>query len=419
MHSAKFTNEKEAEGIRKAILRHGLKHPVVNDADQKIMRAYRPLNVRGWPALVLVGPDGMYEGTVRGEGNYDKLDEGIAKIVKAHGKSIDRVPRAWKLEEEKESGPLLFPGKICATADRLYVSDTNHHRILVASHDGAVQAVIGSGKKGRADGAFEKAEFNQPQGLAAAGDALYVADTENHLIRRVDLKARRVETVAGTGAQAYSKGGPALKAALNSPWDVAVDRKRVYIANAGSHQIFLLHLETDRLEPYAGDGSERLRDGSLSASSFNQPSGLAILDGKLYVADSEISGVRSVPLDGRGNTATLVGTGLFDFGDTDGVGDAARLQHVLHVTAAGGRLYVCDAYNHKIKMIDPATRECTTFAGDGKAGLADGKEARFHEPSGLAASGGKLFVADSNNHAIRVIDLASREVATLKIAFSR
>ena len=112
---------------------------------------------------------------------------------------------------------------------------------------------------------------------------------------------------------------------------------------------------------------------------------------------------------------TLVGTGLFDFGDVDGVGDQAKLQHVLGVHAHNGSVYVADSYNHKIKIINPETRDCRTFLGDGKPGLHDGGLPRFDEPSGLWAAAGKLFVADQNNHAIRVVDLKTKEVTTLMI----
>ncbi len=396
------------------MLKHGLRHPVANDATLAIMKSYRPFGVRGWPALVLIAPDGTYAGTVPGEGNYDALHAAIGKLVKAHDKDLNREVIKFKLEVEKDSA-LSFPGKIFATDERLFISDTNHQRLLITTHTGDVLEAIGSGKKGRVDGGYEKAEFNQPMGLVLVDGKLYIADTENHVIRRVDLVARKVETIAGNGEQKYTKGGEPLATPLNSPWDVLLHERQLYIANAGSHQVFALDFEKKWLAPFAGDGYERLLDGHRAKASFNQPSGLAIMNGSLYIADSEISGVRRVSL-GNGKVTTIVGTGLFDFGDVDGVGDAARLQHVLHVVAHEGKLYVADAYNHKIKVIDPGLREVTTFVGDGKAGLVDGKSARFNEPSGLSIAGGKLFVADQNNHAIRVVDLKTREVSTLTIS---
>ena len=315
---------------------------------------------------------------------------------------------------------MSFPQKISADAKRLVISDTKHHRLLVSDHAGRVQLVIGEGKAGHRDGKLTEARFHQPEGVLLDGETIWVADTENHRIRKVDLASKTVSTVAGTGAQHWSvTGGPALETDLNSPWALARDGDRLIIAMAGNHTIWVLDLVEGVVGPWAGDGRERLKDGALAQSSFNQPSGLAIADGKVYVADSEISGVRSIPLDGKGEVSTLVGTGLFDYGDIDGVGDKARLQHVLAVCAHEGALFVADAYNHKIKKLDPKTRRISSWLGDGRAGLVDGKSPRFFEPSGLAVAAGRLFVADQNNHAIRVVDLATDEVSTLKITMPK
>ena len=111
------------------------------------------------------------------------------------------------------------------------------------------------------------------------------------------------------------------------------------------------------------------------------------------------------------------GTGLFDFGDRDGPGPVACMQHVLGVCAYGGAVWVADCYNNKIRKIDLQTSYVSTAAGNGQHGLHDGtgETARLWEPSDLSAAGGKLYVADTNNHAIRVFDPASGDLATLRI----
>ncbi len=148
--------------------------------------------------------------------------------------------------------------------------------------------------------------------------------------------------------------------------------------------------------------------------------------GPLYVADSESSAIRVVEQGRDGpEVRTIVGKGLFDFGDEDGQGGHVRLQHDYGVTAGpDGRLYVADTYNNKIKRIDPVTGRCETFLGSGEEGVDDGDalEARFDEPEGVAVApgGDLLFVADTNNHAIRITDLREGsprrgQVATLEI----
>ncbi|HKG13420.1 MAG TPA: thioredoxin-like domain-containing protein, partial [Pyrinomonadaceae bacterium] len=203
VHSAKFENEKETENIRRIVLRYQIEHPVVNDADFRIWNSYA---VHAWPTLVLIDPAGYVVGKASGEGHYAALDEAIGGLVGDARKrgTLNEQPLKLALERAKVGDlPLAFPGKILADAagERLFIADTNHNRVVVTRLDGTLLYTIGSGARGSADGGFDKASFHHPQGLALEGDSLYVADTENHLIRRVDLKARNVETVAGTGGQ--------------------------------------------------------------------------------------------------------------------------------------------------------------------------------------------------------------------------
>src|SRR5437588_1810498 len=192
VHSAKFENEKDTENIRHIILRYGLEHPVVNDADFRIWRAYA---VRAWPTLVLIDADGYVVGQLAGEGHYDVLDRAIGVLVEDARKrgTLNETPLKLALERAKVGDlPLAFPGKILADerSDRLFVADSNHNRVVVTRLDGTLVETIGSGERGTKDGAFEQASFYRPQGMALDGDTLYGADTENHLIRRVDFKSR-------------------------------------------------------------------------------------------------------------------------------------------------------------------------------------------------------------------------------------
>jgi DNA-binding beta-propeller fold protein YncE len=275
--------------------------------------------------------------------------------------------------------------------------------------------VAGTGEPGRDDGPFEKARFNDPQGMAVDGDQLFVADRKNHLLRVLDLKAGTVQTLAGTGQQGQDRdaGGPARAVGLNSPWDLLLHGGRLFIAMAGHHQIWTLDLAKGQLAPFAGDGRENIKDGPRNAARFAQPSGLATDGTTLYVADSEVSAVRAVPLSGEGTVRTLVGEGLFEFGDVDGKAEQVRLQHALGVACHGGKVYVADTYNSKVKVLDPATRECKTLlGGEPKGWLAP---PLFNEPGGLSYAGGKLYVADTNAHRIRVVDLKTNAVSTLKL----
>ncbi|MGD8856815.1 MAG: thioredoxin-like domain-containing protein, partial [Chloroflexota bacterium] len=410
VHSAKFENEGRTENIRNIILRYELKHPVINDNQFQIWQLY---GAQAWPTLVLIDPDGNILGYQSGEGIYEPFDQAISGMIAqfdALGK-IDRRPLDLKLEQEDQlNSPLLFPGKVLADPDndRLFIADSNHNRIVVTDLNGLVQEVIGDGRARLTDGDFETASFFRPQGLTLADEnTLYVADTENQAIRKVDLAARQVETVAGTGKQVYSPlvGGPALTTKLNSPWDVLYQDGQLYIAMAGQHQIWRYDPEAGQVALFAGSGREELRDGPLTRGGLNQPSGLATDGQVLYIADSEASAIRTADLDPNGELGTIIGSGLFEFGDVDGRGDEVRLQHPLGVVYDAGQLYVADTYNSKIKLITPDAQESETLLGGAEAGWRDGGEALFNEPGGLSLGDGKLYIADTNNHVIRVADL--------------
>lgn len=422
VHSPKFSQERFTESVRDAVLRYGIDHPVVND---KSMNAWRQYAVRAWPTLVFVDPEGRvignHEGEIPPEAGKELLRQMIAEFD-TRG-LLTHQPLRFARETASEA-LLAFPGKLTVdvSANRIVASDSSHHRLLQMDLTGKVQYVIGTGEPGSVDGSFSQAQFNRPQGVTLVGDLLYVADTENHLIRRVNLQTQQAETIAGSGEQAgmapCPSSGAARDVALSSPWDVACSGDRLYIAMAGTHQLYVLYLDRGVIEPFAGTGREGLVDGPRGEAWLAQPNGLALDDDRmLYFADSETSAVRVVKLSGPQEVSTLVGTGLFDFGDVDGRGDEVRLQHVQGVYFVDGLVYLADTYNNRIKVLNPQSREVRSFAGTGVAGLKDGTldVAQFNEPAGLASDAGKLYVADTNNHAVRVIDLAAGTVQTLDV----
>ena len=425
VHSAKFDNEKDSANIRRAIQRYEIEHPVINDSEMTIWQKY---GIRSWPTLIVIDPEGYACVAVPGEGRRAVLELVIKRLITYHAAkgTLDRTPVHFELERRKlPPTPLRFPGKVLAdvAGRRLFISDSNHNRIVVASLDGRLIDVIGNGLIGKKEGTYSEASFDHPQGLALAGDKLYVADTENHLIREVDLQAKRVKTLAGTGRQAPSngRGGTALQTDLNSPWDVAVVKDQLYVAMAGPHQIWKIDPEKNEAVPYAGSGDEDIVDGSLSHCALAQPSGLATDGQQLFVVDSEGSSVRQVPLDPNESVTTIVGTAaqtsnrLFTFGDKDGVGAKVRLQHPLGIALHDGNLLIADTYNHKIKSLDVRKKRVTTILGDRTAGNQL-EPLRLSEPAGITVAGNELFVADTNNHRVVRVDLKTRKAVEFIVA---
>lgn len=434
VHSAKFEGEQEIQNIRDAVLRYEIEHPVVNDADMAIWRRY---GVRSWPTLVLIDPNGEAVWIASGEQTFDDMREPLEKGIvyyRQQGKLDEKPLHFAKEADNLKPMPLKFPGKILAdeASNRLFIADSNHNRIVIATLDGELLDAIGSGVEGLTDGSFEESQFHHPQGMALDRNALYIADTENHVLRQVDLDKRTVKTIAGTGEM--GRGSPPeasptpLETPLASPWALWIHGGQLYIAMAGTHQIWRMPLDASEVVPYAGNGREDIVDGpllpnipyQLGFASFAQPSGLTSDGERLYVADSEGSTIRSVPFDPTGKVETLVGiTGtLFDFGDIDGIGRDVRLQHALGVTWHDGNLYIADTYNNKIKRLDVKTRNCQTLAGTGKSGIQDAQDplhATFDEPAGISAAAGKLYISDTNNHSVRIVNLENGKVSTLAI----
>ncbi|XP_015570646.1 protein SUPPRESSOR OF QUENCHING 1, chloroplastic isoform X1 [Ricinus communis] len=433
VHSAKFDNEKDLEAIRNAVLRYNISHPVVNDGD---MYLWRELGISSWPTFALVGPNGKLLAQISGEGHRKDLDELVEAALLYYGgkKILDSTSIPLSLEKDNDprlvTSPLKFPGKLAIDVlnKRLFISDSNHNRIVVTDLDGNFIVQIGStGEEGLRDGPFDEATFNRPQGLAynAKKNLLYVADTENHALREIDFVNEMVRTLAGNGTKGsdYVGGQKGTIQVLNSPWDVCFEpvNEKVYIAMAGQHQIWEHNNADGVTRAFSGDGYERNLNGSSSTStSFAQPSGISLSPDlkEVYIADSESSSIRVLDLTTGGSRLLAGGDpifsdNLFKFGDHDGIGSEVLLQHPLGVLCAkNGQIYVADSYNHKIKKLDPATKRVSTIAGTGKAGFKDGKAlaAQLSEPSGIIeAENGRLIIADTNNSIIRYLDLNKEE----------
>ena len=395
VHSAKFISEKDPENILRAVRRYGVEHPVVVDSEHDIWESFA---VHAWPTLVLVDAAGYVRQTISGETEEEPLAQAIAALLKEGAQRGILAPEPLGLtpDPEDDSTFLRFPGRLLAAGDRLYISDSGHHRIVVTDLEGRVRGMIGEGGAGAADGPVAHASFQNPQGLAVIGERLFVADTGNHLIRAVDLARQEVTTVAGTGEKG---GGPGKydperprSVPLRSPWGLLAVGAHLLIAMAGSHQIWVYDPEAGRIGPWAGNGREDHTDGPLAEASFAQPSGLARAGKHLLIADSEVSSIRSIDLD-EGQVQTIAGRGLFDFGDHDGAPEEVLLQHPLDLVVGANTLYIADTYNNKIKAITFGSMETRTLFGNGAPGT-------MHEPGGIALVGERLLIADTNNHRI-------------------
>jgi thiol-disulfide isomerase/thioredoxin len=400
--SPKFAASKTKAGLESFIQRYDLRQPIVLDPDMQMWNAY---GVQAWPTLVLLGPDGNVAQTFIGEQSYAQLAAPVAAAL-AGAPPAAKLPKLPLRPQAFQSRALATPAGIAVSPTRVAIADTGHNRIVLTNHAGKLVAVIGTGCAGDADGDYAHAEFNRPHGLTFHDGDLYVADTDNQLLRRIDLAKHTVTTIAGNGQRGFAVSGrfAARSAVLNSPWDVAWNGNALYVSMAGDHQIWRYDPAGKTIGPWAGTGEEGLRDGARDAAQFAQPSGLSAHGDTLYDVDPESSSVRAITLP-DGKVATLAGRGLFDFGMRNGSAGHAQLQHPEGIAWNAGSLYIADTFNNALRKLDLTSHEVGTVA------------ALLDRPLAVAAlAPDTLLVAEGDGNRIDAIHLPDGKVAPWPIA---
>ncbi len=407
IHVARFPGERTASHIRKVITRYEISHPIINDHDQRLTKLY---GVRQ-QTLVVIDTNGNITGATSGQNKRHKLDKAIGILLNRVTKSASRPCAVSTSQKSREpSRTLAFPGRIHATDNRIFIADSGHNRILVATTRGHVLHQFGNTSPGFIDGKGTAAAFNNPQGMLLSDTHLYVADSGNHAIRRIHLHSGEVVTIAGTGKPGdppkSSYFNNPLEINLNTPGGLALKGNILYIAMSGVHQIWALSLVTGTMEVIAGSGNRELADGVAHLASFAQPSALSILGNTLYVADAEASAIRAMDLATR-NVVTLVGNGLHGYGYHDGFVPDARFQFPLDVNVdqRSGALWVADTYNNKIRKIELGNNLVSSVSVNSP----------LNQPGGLAFSGNSLYIANTNRHEIIRINLQNGSAETLDV----
>ncbi len=318
--------------------------------------------------------------TRAGDGSAGVVDGMTARINRPHGMSL-------------------------ATDGSLYFADRGNHQIRVLRTDGAVATIAGTGKPGFADGPAGVAQVDEPIAVAAdRGGAVYVADRNNHRIRKIRADGI-VTTLAGDGQAGFADGS-SRSARFNQPYGVALDAAGItlYVADYLNHAIRKIDLLTGNVSTLAGNGTPGNADGLGGNARFNQPYSVRLDDqGRLWVPDQLNHTVRRVTPAGQ--VVTVAGTGKP--GVADGQGVAAQFNNPTGVAPLpNGRAVVADRNNNRLRLID-RDGSVTTIAGSVEAGFADGPaaSARFNQPLDVVfdARTGRLFVSEDKGHRVRVL----------------
>jgi DNA-binding beta-propeller fold protein YncE len=279
---------------------------------------------------------------------------------------------------------------------------------------------FGSGLAGYADGNLNSAQFDGPRGMAydKENNVLYIADSRNNRIRKADLNSGEVTTFLGSGK--YGQPGQTkvsgLGGNLNHPTDLLLDGNTLYIAMGGTSEIWKCDVRTAVAERFAGTGVYGHKDGKRLEAELGQPMGMAMdISGALFFTDAASSSIRSID---EGVVTTVSGGDLNQYGFKDGKGEEILFDNPTGLTSVDGVLYIADAYNHRIRKLEPFKQRSETTAGSNKAGYANGtgSSALLHKPQDLKHLSGALYITDSGNGLIRKYDLTTKTMSTISLS---
>jgi hypothetical protein len=283
------------------------------------------------------------------------------------------------------------------------------------SSDSVITTIAGQkATSGSTDGTGTAASFSFSAGIATDGTNLYVADTFNHTIRKVVISTAEVTTLAGTAGVSGSTDGIGAAALFNSPQGITTDGTNLYVADTNNHTIRKINISTGLVSTLAGvAGFVGSADGIGPDAQFSAPCGITTDGTNLYVADTRNSTIRKVLIT-TGAVTTMAGK-AGQIGSFDGYGTSALFNYPIGITTDGTNLFIVDTGSSTIRQIVIATGSVTTLAGSaGHIGLTDGTggAALFKYPIGIASDGSNLYITDTGNGTIRKIVISGGQVTT-------
>ncbi|WP_416057979.1 hypothetical protein [Stenotrophomonas maltophilia] len=404
LHVPRFDFERNAEAALKLLRRQGLSMPVLLDGDWD---GWRRFGVTAWPTMILLDAQGREQQRLVGLGAAGDLERALNDLCEGAPMA---PPRGGSELHPELPHTLRFPAGLAVNRDRLYIADSGRHRILECSHGGRVLRQFGLGTADFMDGNLAEAAFHRPQGLTLERESLYVADTGNHAVRRINLATGQVDTLCGNGRPGTPVEGPVAQprqVALDHPVGLAIADNQLHIAMAGDNRLWSFHLGLRSLQWRAGSGAIDERDGSGHMAAFAQPTALAVVQQVLYVADALGSSIRAVQL--RGDLVqTLIGQGTWRFGEDDGPRSQASLQfpQAIALSPDAPVLWIADTGNGRLRTLRLGGGDLVTLP----------LPRRLHGPAGLAVGAGAVWIAETDAHAVLRFDPESGVLSEVPIS---
>lgn len=455
VQSGKSNAEKKSESVAMSIKKLGINHPVYNDADMAMWKAY---GISMWPTYVIISPNGKKLALLSGEDQVGAVKEIVDAALNFYEKrkELDRytpaILRSMESLRKNESSLLLCPSAAVVddVSGRIFVSDTGNNRILILDNSGKIVDTIGGPGPGLKDGTFEACKLSRPNGMAfkpSVGklpSCLYICDTGSHALRMANLENRTLVTITGNGRRVYDLQDGKYVESLNSPWDVSMvvehEIEYLYVTMAGLHQIWRFDCSKSEWNKFSGTGEEvNMNSRNSEKTGWAQPASISPVSATgddelqwLAVADSESNSIRMLNLRDRCSIRLVGGdpffaNNLFLSGDRDFIstgipvldkvlsivpGMRPLLQHPMGVIQSKRTpeiLYVADTYNNKIKSFNLQSLEMKTVLGH---------EDILNHPTAmtfLPGSYSKLLIADSHNCDLKLFDIETHEVSSFEI----
>lgn len=382
------------------------------------------MDIEYWPTTIVVGPNGNLLEMVEGRLDIKALRANLPMVLSRLAESLEKDPEPFygmPPGRWNKRTVLEYPvGLAVINREKIiFVSDMIGNRILGFTVGGDVIYCIGTGEPGFKDGDLTQASFNGPAGLAydEAANVLYIADSYNHAIRKVSLSEERVETLMGIG-----RPGPAgqnkiigTNSPINYPTGLMVKGYDLYIAMTGTSEIWKIDTRTEVAERIAGSGEFGFTDGNALDARLAAPAEFSSdPSGALFFTDAQGSALRYLD---NGLVKTELGEGIFSFGYEDGRKKDVRFQYPHGMASYGEMIYMADTYNHTIRMVEPFKGSSETLIGDPDfpPGYRNGEEPLLRLPMDVAVLDDRLYIADAGNGMVRSYDFGTGETKGLQL----